>query len=130
MSLIDLVNAMGNAGTQDLRGVQVLPYSLKVIGHPSNPALAQAVDELTAWVHSGAHRINRAHPGASGEYEQGAAVQLMDAWWPLLVKAEFGPVLGTRCSDRWSPTSRSTTSRATAPRVSISARRGTSASTG
>jgi hypothetical protein len=95
MSLIDLVNAMGNAGTQDLRGVQVLPYLLKVIGHPSNPALAQAVNELTAWVHSGAHRINRAHPGASGEYEQGAAVQVMDAWWPLLVKAEFGPVLGS-----------------------------------
>ena len=43
---------------------------------------------------SGAHRINRAHPGASGAYEQGDAVRIMDAWWPLLVRAEFGPVLG------------------------------------
>ncbi|MGO9752358.1 MAG: penicillin acylase family protein, partial [Solirubrobacteraceae bacterium] len=35
MTLADLVNAMGNAGTQDLRGVEVLPYALAVIGHPS-----------------------------------------------------------------------------------------------
>jgi acyl-homoserine lactone acylase PvdQ len=95
MTLIDLINAMGNAGTQDLRGVEVLPYALKIIGHPANPALARAVDELQAWYASGAHRINREKPGASGEYDQGAAVQIMDAWWPLLVKAEFEPVLGS-----------------------------------
>src|SRR5437588_5683203 len=28
MTLVDLVNAMGNAGTQDLRGIEVLPYAL------------------------------------------------------------------------------------------------------
>ena len=43
---------------------------------------------------SGAHRINREHPGASGNYDQTDAVRIMDAWWPLLVKAEFSPVLG------------------------------------
>ena len=94
MSLVDLVNAMGNAGTQDLRGVAVLPYALRIIGQPTDPALAQAVDELSAWVDSGAHRINRERPGASGEYDQSDAVTIMDAWWPLLVQAEFGPVLG------------------------------------
>ena len=94
MTLTDLINAMGNAGTQDLRGVEVLPYLLRVIGHPSDPALAGAVNELTAWVRSGAHRINRAHPGASGTYEQGDAIRIMDAWWPLVIRAEFGPVLG------------------------------------
>jgi acyl-homoserine lactone acylase PvdQ len=94
MTLVDLVNAMGNAGTQDLRGVAVLPYALKIIGHPADPALAQAVSELKAWYGSGAHRINRAHPGASGAYDQSDAVRIMDAWWPLLVKAEFEPVLG------------------------------------
>jgi hypothetical protein len=45
-------------------------------------------------VASGAHRINHAHPGASGSYEQSDAIRIMDAWWPLLVNAEFGPILG------------------------------------
>ena len=100
LTLVDLINAMGNAGTQDLRGVEVLPYALEIIGHPKDPALAQAVDELHAWYASGAHRINREHPGASGEYDQGTAVQIMDAWWPLLVKAEFEPVLGPALLDQ------------------------------
>jgi acyl-homoserine lactone acylase PvdQ len=95
MTLVDLINAMGNAATQDLRGVEVLPYALKIVGHPSNPVLAQAVSELSAWVASGAHRINRENPSASGSYDQSAAVRIMDAWWPLLVKAEFTPVLGS-----------------------------------
>jgi acyl-homoserine lactone acylase PvdQ len=95
LTLVDLINAMGNAGTQDLRGVEVLPYALKIIGHPTDPALAQAVDELEAWYQSGAHRINRENPGASGNYDQSDAVRIMDAWWPLLVKAEFEPVLGS-----------------------------------
>ncbi|MGO9900657.1 MAG: penicillin acylase family protein [Solirubrobacteraceae bacterium] len=95
MTLADLVDAMGNAATQDLRGVEVLPYALEVIGHPSGPSpLWRALAELRAWVASGAHRINREHPGASGDYDQSAAVRIMDAWWPLLVKAEFQPVLG------------------------------------
>jgi acyl-homoserine lactone acylase PvdQ len=95
MTLADLINAMGNAGTQDLRAVEVLPYALRIIGHPSDPTLATAVDELQTWVASGAHRINHAHPGASGSYEQSDAIRILDAWWPLLVKAEFGPVLGS-----------------------------------
>jgi acyl-homoserine lactone acylase PvdQ len=95
MTLADLIDAMGNAGTQDLRGVEVLPYALDVIGRPKGPAaLVTAVRELRAWVATGAHRINRTDPGATGSYQQGAAVQLIDAWWPLLVKAEFEPVLG------------------------------------
>ena len=100
MTLTDLINAMGNAGTQDLRGVEVLPYVLKVIGKPHDPALATAVSELRAWVASGAHRINRQHPGATGDYDQSAAVTIMDAWWPLLVRAEFQPVLGTNLLDQ------------------------------
>jgi acyl-homoserine lactone acylase PvdQ len=96
LTLADVINAMGNAGTQDLRGVEVLPYALKILGRPSNPRLANAVRELRAWVASGAHRINREHPGASGSYDQSDAVRIMDAWWPLLVKADLEPVLGPR----------------------------------
>ena len=95
MTLADLINAMGVAGTQDLRGVEVLPYALKIIGHPRAPALASAVSELRTWVASGAHRINRENPAAHGDYDQTDAVRIMDAWWPLLVKAEFEPVLGS-----------------------------------
>jgi hypothetical protein len=98
LTLADLINAMGNAGTQDLRGVEVLPYALKVLGHPSGP-VGRDVAVLRAWMDSGAHRINRRHPGATGSYEQSAAVRLMDAWWPLLVRAEFEPVLGPRLLD-------------------------------
>jgi hypothetical protein len=96
LTLADLINAMGNAGTQDLRGVEVLPYALKVIGNPKGPGLAAAVSALRAWVASGAHRIGRANPGASGNYDQTDAVRIMDAWWPLLVKAVFQPVLGAK----------------------------------
>ena len=100
MTLADLVNAMGIAGTQDLRGVEVLPYALKIIGTPADPALAQAVSELRAWVASGAPRINREHPGASGTYDQSDAVRIMDAWWPLWVQAEFQPALGPSLLDQ------------------------------
>jgi hypothetical protein len=94
LTLADVINAMGVAGTQDLRGVEVLPYALAIIGHPGNPTLATAVDQLRAWVGSGAHRINQENPGAHGNYDQTDAVRIIDAWWPLLVKSEFGPVLG------------------------------------
>src|SRR6202043_207689 len=50
--------------------------------------------ELQAWVAAGAHRIHRSNPGAHGNYDQTDAVRIMDAWWPLLVRAEFGPALG------------------------------------
>jgi acyl-homoserine lactone acylase PvdQ len=94
LTLADVINAMGVAGTQDLRGVEVLPTALKIIGHPSDPTLATAVNELSAWVASGAHRINRESPGPHGNYDQTDAVRIMDAWWPLLVRAEFEPQLG------------------------------------
>jgi acyl-homoserine lactone acylase PvdQ len=100
MTLADLVNAMGIAGTQDLRGVEVLPYALAIIGTPSNPTLANAVSELRAWVATGAHRINREDPGAHGNYDQSDAIRIMDAWWPLLVRAEFQPVLGAALLDQ------------------------------
>jgi hypothetical protein len=102
MTLADLINAMGTAGTQDLRGVEVLPYALKIIGTPSDPTLVQAVSELKAWVATGAHRINRegAGGGVSGNYDQSDAVRIMDAWWPLWVQAEFQPLLGPSLLDQ------------------------------
>jgi len=92
MTLANLIQVMENAGTIDLRGEAVLPYLLKVIGNPSNPTLAAAVSELRAWMDGGAHRYSLT---AGAPYVDSAAIQVMDAWWPLLVKAIFEPVIGS-----------------------------------
>ncbi|HEY3188558.1 MAG TPA: penicillin acylase family protein, partial [Solirubrobacteraceae bacterium] len=96
MSLVDLVNGMEDAGTVDLRGTQVLPWALKVIGpptrlRPADRALAGAVNVLRAWAISGAHRRDR---NANGHYDQSEAIRLMDAWWPRMLEAMFEPALG------------------------------------
>ena len=131
MTLADLINAMGTAGTQDLRGVEVLPYALQIIGHPSDPTLATAVNELQAWVASGAHRINREHPGASRRLRperRGADHgRLVAAARQGRVRAD---ARARACWARSRATSRSTTSPVTASRAPISAPRSTSASTG
>jgi acyl-homoserine lactone acylase PvdQ len=91
ISLPELVDAMEEAGTVDLRGTEDLPYMLDVVGTPSDPALLDAVNTLRAWSNSGAHR--RDH-NQNGVYEDAAAVQLMDAWWPRALDAVFKPTLG------------------------------------
>jgi acyl-homoserine lactone acylase PvdQ len=90
---VELVRAMEDAATVDLRGDAVLPWVLRAVGKPREPALAAAVRKLRAWQRSGAHRIDR---DGDGRYERAGAIRVMDAWWPLLVKAEFEPVLGRR----------------------------------
>jgi hypothetical protein len=91
MTLPRLVNAMENAATVDLRGNQVLPWALKVIGTPRDPTLRAGVAKLSAWMRSGSHRIDR---NKDGRYDQADAVRIMDAWWPRWLRAEFQPVLG------------------------------------
>jgi hypothetical protein len=95
MSLLDLVNGMEDAGTVDLRGTQVLPWALKVIGTPDADT-AGAVAALRAWALSGAHRRDR---DGDGHYEQSEAIRLMDAWWPRLLEAEFEPAIGKEAFD-------------------------------
>ncbi|MEA2297269.1 MAG: hypothetical protein QOF77_205 [Solirubrobacteraceae bacterium] len=90
-TLTELVGAMEDAGTVDLRADRDLPALLAVLGQPTDPTLARAVDELRAWRADGSHRIDRA---ASGTYAHGEAIAILDAWWPLLVRGEFEPVLG------------------------------------
>jgi hypothetical protein len=87
---------MEDAGTVDLRGSEVLPYMLDVIGTPSDPQLADAVQTLRNWVDSGAHRRDI---DADNIYEHKQAVRIMDAWWPLALDAQFKPVLGQQLFD-------------------------------
>ncbi len=91
MSLVDLINAMEDAGTVDLRADKVLPLALKVIGRPRDPAERRAVGLLRAWVRDGAHRRDLDN---NGEYEHSEAIRILDAWWPLWIQTEFGSVLG------------------------------------
>ncbi|MEA2396962.1 MAG: hypothetical protein QOK25_518 [Thermoleophilaceae bacterium] len=91
MTLPELVGAMEDAATVDLRGDRVLPWALKVLGKQKDPALRSAIGKLRAWRAAGSHRIDR---NRDGTYDQGEAVRIMDAWWPLWLHAEFEPVLG------------------------------------
>ncbi|CAN5400634.1 penicillin acylase family protein [soil metagenome] len=92
-TLPKLADAMEDAGTVDLRGSQVLPFALDVIKHNKirNPKIAKAVRQLNRWTRSGAHRRDF---DDNGTYDDAAAVRIMDAWWPRLIKAEFKPSLG------------------------------------
>jgi hypothetical protein len=46
---------------------------------------------LSTWVRNGAHRRDF---DRSGSYDEAAAVQLMDAWWPKLLEGIYRPKLG------------------------------------
>ena len=91
IALENLIDAMEDAGTVDLRGSKVLPTMLDVIGTPSDPQLASAVSTLRAWANSGAHRRDS---NQDGHYDDELAVKIMDAWWPRAVEVEFRPALG------------------------------------
>jgi hypothetical protein len=82
---------MEDAGTVDLRADRDLPSILAVLGQPTDPQLAQAAAELGAWHADGSHRKD---PTAAGAYVHAHAIAILDAWWPLLVRGEFEPVLG------------------------------------
>ncbi len=93
MTIAQLVQAMEEPATQDLRGYRLLPTILEAVGKPSSPKLRRALARLKAWHRHGAHRRDLDRDGV---YEENDAVELMDAWWPKLVAGEFMPVLGAK----------------------------------
>ena len=86
LTLSDVAGISGNASTQDLRGVEVLPDLLKLL-----PASDPRVAALRAWVASGAHRRDT---NGDNVYENSAAVALFDTFWRRLVHDLFDPQLG------------------------------------
>ncbi|MFD8809023.1 penicillin acylase family protein [Streptomyces sp. NPDC059597] len=90
-----LVQAMAGAALADLRAEDVLPELLKVVNSSpvTDSAAASAVSRLQAWVTAGAQRKETS--AGSKKYADADAIRILDAWWPLLVKAEFEPGLGT-----------------------------------
>ncbi|WP_328337585.1 penicillin acylase family protein [Streptomyces violaceus] len=90
-----LVKAMADAATADLRAEDVLPKLLKVVTSSpvTDSATAAAVSKLQAWVAAGGKRTETS--AGSKKYADADAIRILDAWWPLLVKAEFEPGLGS-----------------------------------
>ena len=91
MHISQLVQAMDEAATEDIRAVVLLPILFKALGHPRDAVLRQAIAELRAWYAAGGHRRDLAK---SGHDEFTPAIELMDAWWPKLLDAEFMPMIG------------------------------------
>jgi acyl-homoserine lactone acylase PvdQ len=89
-----LVRRMMQAGLTDLRGLKVLPVLLAVLKSSpvTDPTQATAVNQLQTWLDAGALRTETS--AGSKTYANAAAIQILDAWWPLLVEAEFSPALG------------------------------------
>jgi acyl-homoserine lactone acylase PvdQ len=92
----ELISAMDEAATQDIRMVELWPILKEVLGTPSDPKLQDAIAELESWYEAGAHRRDLTNRSVSspGSYEHNAAVTIMDAWWPKLLEAVFKPALG------------------------------------
>jgi acyl-homoserine lactone acylase PvdQ len=90
-----LVKAMADAALADLRAEDVLPDLLKVINSSTvtDSTAAAAVSKLQTWLTAGGKRTETT--AGSKTYANADAVRILDAWWPLLVKAEFEPGLGT-----------------------------------
>ncbi|MCX4573954.1 penicillin acylase family protein [Streptomyces sp. NBC_01571] len=90
-----LTRAMADAALADLRAEDVLPKLLQVVRSSpvTDTAAAAAVTKLSDWVTAGARRKETS--AGSKTYADADAIRILDAWWPLMVKAEFAPGLGT-----------------------------------
>jgi acyl-homoserine lactone acylase PvdQ len=97
LTLPGLIDIMEVAGTGDLRAHSVLPLALRIVGTPKDARLRGAVETLRAWRRDGGLRKDA---DGDGVYEHSDAVALMDAWWPLWLKAQFEPVLGPTAMDK------------------------------
>jgi acyl-homoserine lactone acylase PvdQ len=96
MGTEQLVSAMDEAATQDIRMVEIWPLIKQALGTVTDPQLQHAVSELDAWYAAGSHRRDLSNTSISspGRYEHNEAIAILDGWWPKLLHAEFGPALG------------------------------------
>jgi acyl-homoserine lactone acylase PvdQ len=91
----DMIDAMEDAGTCDLRGQDALPLLLQVMG-PLAPvgsdSRAQDMrDRLADWLDAETHRRDF---DADGEYDDPQSPAIMDAWWTRLSHAMFDTASG------------------------------------
>jgi hypothetical protein len=91
-----VVSAMDVPSTEDIRATQ-LPLLFTALGRPSNPKLRSAIATLRAWYRAGGFRKATSANDPHDRYTP--AIELMDAWWPRLLTAEFGPMVGQGAFD-------------------------------
>jgi acyl-homoserine lactone acylase PvdQ len=96
MGTEQLVSAMDEAATQDVRMVELWPILKQVLGTPADPQLQEATAKLEAWYADGGHRrdLQNTSIASPGTYQHNEAITIMDAWWPKLLEAEFRTGLG------------------------------------
>jgi acyl-homoserine lactone acylase PvdQ len=88
----NVAQAMETAASQDLDGVAVLPLLLKYLHGRSEPAGVQTMlNELSAWVASGSHRIKA--KASDTQYLDASAVAIADEVIPGLIRTLYDPVL-------------------------------------
>jgi acyl-homoserine lactone acylase PvdQ len=90
---VRLVQMMEQAGLTDLRGRYVAPLALRVLAAAKDvpPREEKMIALLRAWLGEGALRRDG---DKNGDYDQSAAVAIMDAWWEKLIRAVYDPVVG------------------------------------
>jgi acyl-homoserine lactone acylase PvdQ len=89
-TLATVVGAMNAAGTEDLRGVRVVPTLERVLTGSTDARQRRMMELLVAWGARGASRLDRDLDGKIDD--PGAAI--MDAAWPGLADVVMRPTLG------------------------------------
>src|SRR5437879_9060030 len=86
----DLIDAMEDAGTCDLRGQEDLPLLLQVLGPTApggaDPRAQEMRDRLATWVTTQTHRRDLDHSCTVAAnfdcpYDDPQAPAIIDAWW-------------------------------------------------
>ncbi len=98
----NLVAAMNEAATQDVREVTLEPTLSKVLhgGSAPNARDAEMLSLLDEWYHAGSSRLDRTDADGIGDItDPGAAI--MDTAWPLLAQAWAKTVLGTALTNEF-----------------------------
>jgi acyl-homoserine lactone acylase PvdQ len=91
-SVLDMVNVMNKAATQDLRAVEVWPTIVAALERTPAPSArdAQLRDLVTAWSRAGSSRLDRDLDGKVDD--PGAAI--LDAAWAKMADGVLAPLLG------------------------------------
>src|SRR3954452_13861268 len=97
MELQDLVRAMEEPATMDVRAFALTRPLLRALGHPSSSKLKDAMARLRQWAANGGHRRDL---DKDGRYDDDDIVTLMDAWWPRMLDAIYKPALGDEAYKR------------------------------
>jgi hypothetical protein len=90
--IAQVVQAMDLPSTEDIRATQ-LPLLFRALGKPNSARLRAAIAELRTWYDAGGYRRGTSASSTTDLYTP--AIELIDAWWPKLLAAEFDPMIGS-----------------------------------